>query len=147
MVWLCLKKYHFEKISDITGKNYSMTYILIGFNVVVYGAVFVLIDRNAALMSLLVYVVASIIIDKFTDHFESVKMVTIITKTPDNLIKNIKKDLNKTCTIIRSRGTIAGDNYTLICYVNYFELQKLRDIISEGGGVFGTVSTIEEILI
>lgn len=136
-----------KKISDVTGKNYSMTYILIGFNVLVYGAVFVLIDRNAALMSLLVYVVASVIIDKFTDHFESIKMVTIITKKPDTLVKNIKKDLNKTCTIIQSKGAIAGENFTVICYVNYFELQRLRDIISESDGVFSTVSTIEEILI
>lgn len=135
-----------KKISDKTGKNYSMTYILIVFNVVVYSAVFVLINRNAALMSLLVYVVATAIIDHFTDHFESVKQVTIITTKPDALIKSIKKEMNKTCTIIESRGAIAGKNFTLICYVNYFELQRLRDIITQNKGTFSTVSTIDEIL-
>ena len=135
-----------KKISDNTGKNYSMTYILIAFNAVVYGAVFILIDRNAALMSLLVYVVATAIIDHFTDHFEAIKQVTIITQKPDAIVKAIKKEMNKTCTIIESRGAIAGKNYTLICYVNYFELQKLRDVISQYKGTFSTVSTIEEIL-
>lgn len=135
-----------KKLSDKTGRNYSMTYILIGFNIVVYAIVFVVIDRNASLMSLLVYVVASAIIDHFTDHFEAIKQVTIITQSPEAVVKSIKDKLNKTCTIIDSRGAIAGENNTLICYVNYFELQVLRDIISENKGTFSTVSTIDEIL-
>ena len=40
----------------------------------------------------------------------------------------------------------SGENKTLICYVNYFELQKVKTIISENKGTFSTVSTIEEIL-
>ena len=62
------------------------------------------------------------------------------------LIKAIKKELNKTCTIMNSYGAIAGENRTLICYVNYFELQKMREIISRNKGTFSTVSTIDEIL-
>ena len=135
-----------KKITDKTGKNYSMMPILIAFNSVVYLAVFILIDRNAALLSLLVYVVASLVIDRYTDHFEAIKQVTIITKDEDLLINAIKTDLNKTCTIIESKGAIAGENKTLICYVNYFELQKLRDIIQKNKGIFSTVQTIDEII-
>ncbi len=135
-----------KKISDKTGKNYSMSYILIGFNVAVYLTAFFVIDRNAALLSLLVYVVATVVVDHFTDRFESVKQVTIITQKPEDIIQAIKADLNKTCTIIDSCGAIAGDNKTLICYVNYFELQKMREIISKNKGSFSTVSTIDEIL-
>ena len=135
-----------KKITDRTGKNYSMMPILIAFNSVVYLAVFILIDRNAALLSLLVYVVASLVIDRYTDHFEAIKQVTIITKDEDLLINAIKTDLNKTCTIIESKGAIAGENKTLICYVNYFELQKLRDIIQKNKGTFSTVQTIDEII-
>lgn len=135
-----------RKMSDKTGKNYSMTYILISFNVCVYIAIFLLINRNSALLSLLVYVVATAIIDHFTDHFEAIKQVTIITKEPDKIIADIKEHLNKTCTIMNSRGAIAGDNKTLICYVNYFELQLLRDIIAKHKGSFSTVSTIDEII-
>ena len=135
-----------KKITDKTGKNYSMMPILIAFNSVVYLAVFILIDRNAALLILLVYVVASLVIDRYTDHFEAIKQVTIITKDEDLLINAIKTDLNKTCTIIESKGAIAGENKTLICYVNYFELQKLRDIIQKNKGTFSTVQTIDEII-
>ena len=135
-----------KKISDVTGKNFSMTYILIGFNACVYAAVFFLINRNSALLSLLVYVIATAIIDHFTDHFEAIKQVTIITKKPDDLIKAIKQELNKTCTIMDSVGAIAGENKTLICYVNYFELQKMKEIIAANKGTFSTVSTIDEIL-
>lgn len=133
-------------ISDKTGKNYSMTFILIAFNALVYMAAFIFIDPNSALLSMLVYIIATAVIDHFTDHFEAIKQVTIITKDPDSLIKSIKNKLNKTCTIMNSVGAIAGENKTLICYVSFFELQKLRDIISENKGTFCTVSTIDEIL-
>ena len=105
-----------------------------------------LLDRDSALLSLLVYIVATSIIDHFTDHFEALKQVTIITKDPDAIICDIKEELNKTCTIINSSGVIAGENKTLICYVNYFELQKVKEIISRNKGSFSTVSTIDEIL-
>lgn len=135
-----------RKIYDRTGKDYSISYILVAFNMCVYVAVFFLMDTNSALLSLLVYIVATIIIDKFTDHFEELKQVTIITKDPEHIINDIKRELNKTCTVISSTGAIAGENKTLICYVNYFELQAMKDIISKNKGTFSTVSTIEEIL-
>jgi len=135
-----------RKISDATGKNFSMSYILIAFNACVYITAFLLINRNSALLSLLVYVIATTIIDHFTDHFEAIKQVTIITKEPDALVKAIKDELNKTCTIMNSYGAISGENKTLICYINYFELSKMKEIISKNKGTFSTVTTIDEIL-
>ena len=135
-----------NKIFNKTGKDYSISYILIGFNVVVYIAVFIFINRDSAMLSFLVYVIATAIIDHFTDHFDAIKQVTIITKDPDAIIHQIKEELNKTCTILNSSVLIAGENKTLICYVNYFELQQMKTIISQNKGTFSTVSTIEEIL-
>ncbi len=133
-------------ISKRTGRNYSMTYILLAFNACVYLTAFLLINQDAALLSLLVYVVATSIINSVTDHFDAIKQVTIITKDPDAIIKDIKDRLNKTCTVMDSRGAIAGDNKTLICYISYFELSRMKEIISENSGSFSTVSTIDEIL-
>ena len=135
-----------SKLSHKTGRSFSMTYILIGFNACVYLAVFLLINRNAALMSLLVYVVATTVINHFTDHFEAVKQVTMITKDARGLAEAIKNELGKTCTIMESYGMIAGSNKMIICYVNYFELPKIKEIIAENGGAFTTVSTIDEIV-
>ncbi|MBP1590413.1 MAG: YitT family protein, partial [Oscillospiraceae bacterium] len=133
-------------LSAKTGKNYSLTYILLGFNACVYMAAFLVINQNAALLSLLVYVVATSIITSITDHFDAVKQVTIITKEPDNIVKDIKAELNKTCTIMNSYGVIAGENKTVICYVSYFELQKMKEIIARNKGSFSTVTTVDEIL-
>ena len=135
-----------NKIYQKTGKDYSISPILIVFNVCVYVAVFVLISQDAAMLSLLVYIIATAIIDHFTDHFETIKQVTIITSNPDQILLEISHSLNKTCTIINSRGAIMGENTMLICIVNYFELQQVRKIISKNKGSFSTVSTIEEIL-
>ena len=135
-----------KKLSDVTGRNYSLTPILLAFNALVYVTCFAVIDATAALLSLLVYVVATAVIDHYTDHFESIKQVTIITQDPDGIIKDIKNKLNKTCTIMDSRGAIAGENNTLICYISYFELPLMKEIISAHSGSFSTVSTIDEIL-
>lgn len=135
-----------NRVHEKTGKDYSISYILILFNAFVYVAVFLLIDQNAAMLSLLVYIIATAIIDRFTDHFEAIKQVTIITKHPEAIMHDIKTELNKTCTMINSYGMIAGENKMLICYVNYFELFKMREIISKNKGTFSTISTIEEIL-
>ena len=135
-----------KKLSDKTGRDFSMTPILIGFNACVYIAAFIHINRNSALLSLLVYIVATAVIDHFTDHFEAIKQVTIITKDVDELVKDIKDKLNKTCTVMDSYGAISGQNKTLICYVNYFELSKMKEIISSHTGTFSTVTTIDEIL-
>ncbi len=135
-----------KKLSDVTGRNYSMTPVLLIFNALVYFTVFVVIDMTAALLSLLVYVVATVVIDHYTDHFEAIKQVTIITQDPDGIINDIKDRLNKTCTIMDTRGAIAGANNTLICYISYFELPIMKEIISSHSGSFSTVSTIDEIL-
>lgn len=135
-----------KKLSDKTGRNYSLTPILLIFNALVYITCFVVIDSTAALLSLLVYVVATAVIDHYTDHFEAIKQVTIITQDPDGIIRDIKEKLNKTCTIMDSRGAIAGENNTLICYISFFELPLMKDIISTHSGSFSTVSTIDEIL-
>ena len=135
-----------KKLSDKTGRNYSMTPVLLAFNAIVYMTVFIEIDVTAALLSLLVYVVATVVIDHYTDHFEAIKQITIITQDPDGIIKDIKEKLNKTCTIMDTRGSIAGENNTLICYISYFELPIMKEIISTHSGSFSTVSTIDEIL-
>ncbi len=135
-----------KRISAKAGKNFSMTYILLVFNACVYMAVFVKINQNAGMLSLLVYVVATSVINHFTDRYEAIKQVTIITKKPDEIVRAIKNDLNKTCTMMDSYGAIAGENKTLICYVNYFELSKMRDILAKNEGTFCTVSTIDEIV-
>lgn len=136
-----------NKLAEKKSKNISMTGILVIFNACVYAAVFVLMDRNSALLSLLVYVVATAVIDHFTDHFESIKQVTIITQKPEQIISWIRDDMKKTCTVINSRGAVAGENKTVICYVSYFELQKLRESIGKmEQTAFITVSNVEEII-
>ena len=135
-----------KKLSDNTGHDYSMTPVLLLFNALVYLTVFVVIDATAALLSLLVYVVATTVIDHYTDHFEAIKQVTIITQDPDGIIRDIREKMRKTCTIMESRGAIAGENNTLICYISYFELPMMKEIISTHSGSFSTVSTIDEIL-
>ena len=137
-----------NKISEIKGLHISMTGFLIFFNACVYTAAFLLINRNSALLSLLVYIVATAVIDHFTDRFEAIKQVTIITKDPEPIIKWIREDMKKTCTVMDSAGAVAGENKTLICYVTYFELQKFRETINNfEGGAFITVSTIDEIIV
>ncbi|MCR4961224.1 MAG: YitT family protein [Lachnospiraceae bacterium] len=136
-----------SKIAEKTNRNISMTGLLVAFNACVYIAAFFLINQSSALLSLLVYVVATMVIDHFTDHFDAIKQVTIISKNPGEIITWIRDEMHKTCTVMDSRGAVAGENKTLICYVTFFELQKLRETIGKlKDKPFITVSTIDEII-
>ena len=136
-----------KRISEKRNRNVSLTGVLVLFNALVYLAAFFLIDIEGALLSVLVYFVATTVIDHFTDRFEAVKQVTIITQDPAQIVLDLREKMNKTCTLIDSRGAIAGENKTVICYVNYFELQKLRDLLQKfQGSTYITIATIDEIL-
>ena len=137
-----------KKIAEKTKKNYPLTTVLLIFNACVYITVFLVIDQNAALLSLLVYVVATTLVDHMTDRFESVKQVTIVTKVPEMIVPRITDEMHTTCTMMDSQGAIAGNNKTIICYVNYFELERLKEILEEtDGGAYCTISTIDEIMV
>lgn len=136
-----------SRIAQRTNRNISMTSILVVFNILVYAATYLFVNKNGALLSILVYVVATVIIDHFTDRFEAIKQVTIITKKPEPIITWIRDDMKKTCTVIDSYGAVAGTNKTVICYVTYFELGKLRENIKRlEDTAFITVSTVDEIV-
>ena len=136
-----------ERIRQRFGFEMSMSRFLLTFNAFVYTAAFLLIDRNNALLSLLVYVVATAVTDHLTDRYDEIKQLTIISQDPANLVEYIRSDMKKTCTIIDSHGAIAGSNSTVICYVTYFEMQKLKGLIRKlDKTAFITVSTIDEII-
>lgn len=135
-----------KKLYEKTNKNYNMTFILLLFNGIVYTLAFFIIGKTAAALSLLVYIVATIIIDTITNKFEAIKEVRIITKDYTPIVKSIKDNLNRTCTIIDSKGAIDGENKMILCFMSYFELHKLREIMKEFNGTFYTVSTIDEMI-
>lgn len=135
-----------NKVYNKTGRNYNMTSILLIFNAIIYILAFFLIGQNSAMLSLLVYVVATSVVDQFTNHFEAIKEVKIITKDYADIVKDIKDNMNKTCTIIDSKGIIAGDNKMILCYMSYFELNTLKSIMQNYPETFYTVSTIDEMI-
>ena len=135
-----------KKLYEKTSKNYNMTIILIAFNAIVYTFAFFVIGQTAAMQSLLVYIVATMIIDSITNRFEAIKEVTIITKDYKPIVNSIKTNLNKTCTLVDSKGAIDGENKMILCYMNYFELAKLKEVMKEFKGTFYTISTIDEMV-
>lgn len=54
--------------------------------------------------------------------------------------------MNKTCTIIDSEGVISGENKMILCFMNYFELYKFKEIMKNFSGTFYTISTIDEMV-
>lgn len=135
-----------KKLYEKTSKNYNMTIILITFNAIVYTFAFFAIGQTAAMQSLLVYIVATMIIDSITNRFEAIKEVTIITKDYKPIVNSIKTNLNKTCTLVDSKGAIDGENKMILCFMNYFELAKLKEVMKEFKGTFYTISTIDEMV-
>lgn len=135
-----------KKLYNKNGKNYNMTFMLLVFNIIVYILAFFIIGQNSAMSSLLVYIIATLIIDQFTNKFEAIKEVTIITKDFEPIVDSIKQNLNRTCTLISSQGAIDGDNKMILCYMSYFDLAKLKEIMKDFDGTFYTISTIDEMV-
>lgn len=80
-----------NKLYESTNKNYSMTILLIPFNIIVYILTFFVIGHDAAMQNLLVYIVATLVIDSITNRFEAIKEITIITKDYKPIVNSIKK--------------------------------------------------------
>ena len=105
-----------KKLSDKTGKNFSMSGILIAFNACVYTAAFFLINRNAALLSLLVYFVATTVPRAFF-------AVTVASETGEPLASSTRPLMTD-----EPRVPCAGVKMAAV-----MRLIEVKDATAEGG--------------
>lgn len=126
----------------------SVGQIVLGFNIVIYGAAGILFGIDRALYSLLTYFITSKVIDIIEHGMEQAKSVMIITDQAEEIADAIHTRLGRTCTAIEGRGRISsGKKTVLYCVVTRIEVSTIKKIINDtDGSAFVTISDVNEIV-
>lgn len=127
--------------------------INIGKGLFIADAVVILLAMYAfgielGLFGLLSIYLCSTMVDKFIDGFKSCKQVYIFTNEETEIVKYIKKDIDRGCTVFKGRGGYSGKENTLILTVlNRKEFIMLRKYLKENNpNTFVSVNEASEVL-
>ena len=129
-------------------KSVSVGQVVLGFNIVIYGAAIFVFGAERALYSLLTYFVTYKVIDMVSDGLNSAKAAFIITDDGKEIASEILKRLGRTVTVLSGEGIIShGDKRVLYTVITRFEVSILKDILNEvDDSSFVTVFDVSEII-
>ena len=126
-----------EILSIVISKRTSFTMgdILLIINIVIFSVAALLLNIEAALYSILTYMVAGRTVDYIIEGIEEYTGVTIISARPDEIRHSIIDDLGRGVTILRGRGGYGKrgestkDMDVLYCVITRLEVSKLKNIV------------------
>lgn len=133
----------FRKYTDVNiGK--ALLYSDIAFA----AASFILFDIKTGLYSLLGLAVRSLMVDNFIESFNLSKYFNVVCNDPEPICDFIKKDLNRSASIIHAKGAFSGkDKYIVLTAMNRHQAMKLRNFIRENDpAAFILISNTSEII-
>lgn len=126
-----------EILSILISKRTSFTMgdILLIVNIVIFSVAAFLLNIEAALYSILTYMVAGRTVDYIIEGIEEYTGVTIISARPDEIRHSIIDDLGRGVTILKGRGGYGKrgestkDMDVLYCVITRLEVSKLKNIV------------------
>lgn len=129
-------------------KSISVGQVVLGFNIVIYGAAIFVFGAERALYSLLTYFITYKVIDMVSDGLNSAKAAFIITDDGTEIAHEILKRLGRTVTVLAGEGIIShGNKRILYTVITRFEVSILKDILNEvDDSSFVTVFDVSEII-
>ncbi len=129
-------------------RSVSVGQVVLGFNIIIYGAAIFVFGAERALYSLLTYFVSYKVIDMVSDGLNSAKAAFIITDDGREIAKEILKRLGRTVTVLSGEGIIShGDKRVLYTVITRFEVSILKDILNEvDDSSFVTIFDVSEII-
>lgn len=140
-----------EVMAVIFAKKVSLTvgqFVMV-FNVILYTvACFILKDFKVGLYSIVTYAIGLKIVDFVVDGFDKGKGCIVITDHAEKVAEAISARMGRGITLINSKGYFSGADKTMMyCVVNKFEVNRLKNIISEvDPTAFVTISEISEVV-
>lgn len=133
----------FRKYTDV-----NIGRALLYSDIVFAAASFILFDIKTGLYSLLGLTVRSLMVDNFIESFNLSKYFNVVCNDPELICNFIKKDLNRSASIIHAKGAFSGtDKYIVLTAMNRHQAMKLRNFIRENDpGAFILISNTSEII-
>ena len=109
---------------------------------------FIIFDIKTGLYSCLGLAVRSFMIDNFIESFNLSKYFNIVCTNPGPILEFIKKDLNRSATIVLAQGAFTGENrYMVLTALNRPQATLLRNFIKENEpGAFILITNTSEII-
>ena len=102
---------------------------------IISALIIVLKNINSGLYSLIALYISTKILDIVFEGVNYTKIVTIITRSPQNIINEILNDLKRSATITKTIGAHSGeDNTTITCIVTSPQISKIKKILRENDG-------------
>jgi uncharacterized membrane-anchored protein YitT (DUF2179 family) len=112
-------------------KGYTVGQVILFINIFIFVAAgFIYRDWHTALQSLMVYIVASKIMDTVIVGLEETKSVIIISSEPNEISKTIMDELELGLTVLYGRGGYSNsEREILYVIVERLQLAELKDIV------------------
>lgn len=109
---------------------------------------FFIFDIKTGLYSCIGLAVRSFMIDNFIESFNLSKYFNVVCTNPGPILEFIKKDLNRSATIVLAQGAFTGeDRYLILTALNRSQATQLRNFIKENDpGAFILISNTSEII-
>ena len=109
---------------------------------------FIIFDIKTGLYSCIGLAVRSFMIDNFIESFNLSKYFNIVCTNPGPILEFIKKDLNRSATIVLAQGAFTGeDRYLVLTALNRPQAAQLRNFIRDNEpGAFILISNTSEII-
>lgn len=126
---------------------FNVSDFIMAFNVIVFICGGFVFGGEAAMYSVLAYMIAAKLMDTIVDGFNELSAFHIITDHVDEMGTAIVRELGKTVTYLSGEGGYSG-NRTKIIYVVVSRLEEaqLRDLIDDiNEHAFVSVSTVNEV--
>ena len=105
-----------EAVAILVSKrmHVSVGQVVLFCNVVIYLTAGLLFNLDAALYSMLTYIIVSKVEDFVNTGMQQGKAVMIITGQGDQIAQDIYDTLGRTVTLLDGRGLISGDRYCIV---------------------------------
>ncbi len=109
---------------------------------------FFIFDIKTGLYSCIGLAVRSFMIDNFIESFNLSKYFNVVCTNPGPILEFIKKDLNRSATIVLAQGAFTGeDRYLVLTALNRSQATQLRNFIKDNDpGAFILISNTSEII-
>lgn len=112
-------------------KGFTVGQVILFINIFIFiAAGFIYQDWHTALQSLMIYIVASKIMDTVIVGFEETKSVIIISSDPQKIAKTIMDEMELGLTVLYGRGGFTNsEREILYVIVERLQLAELKDIV------------------
>jgi uncharacterized membrane-anchored protein YitT (DUF2179 family) len=130
-------------------KGFTVGQVILFINIFIFGAAGIVYqDWHTALQSLMVYIVASKIMDTVIVGFEETKSVIIVSIEPKKIANAVMDELGLGLTVMYGRGGFSNkEQEILYVIVERLQLAELKEIVHrEDSGAFIAVENLHEVI-